>query len=70
MLDKIEAQLTTRRRKWAYRVAWAVLGVLGVYGVVSGEQLAAWLLLAAALLGMADAHTDQGDGPAPRRAAE
>lgn len=63
MIERIEAALTAKRRKYAYRVAWALLSLLGVYGILNGEQIAAWAIMAAALLGMADAHTnpDQED---------
>lgn len=71
MLNRLEAVLTPKRRKWAYRSAWAGLGVLGTYGVLTGEQIAAWALLAAALLGMADRNTDPTTPTgAPRRAIE
>lgn len=58
MLDRIDQLLTRARRRWLYRVSWAALLVLGVYGVVNGEQMAAWAFLAAAVLGVADVHTD------------
>ena len=58
MLDKLEALATPARRRWLYRIAWATLAVLGVYGVITLEQLAVWLLAAAAVLGVADGHTD------------
>lgn len=58
MLDKLEALATPARRRWLYRISWAALALLGVYGVLSHEQLAAWALVAAAVLGVADAHTD------------
>lgn len=58
MLDRIEAALTPSRRKWAYGVTTAGLTVLGVYGIVTADQVAAWALLAAAVTGMATGHTD------------
>ena len=58
MIGRLEAFATPRRRKWLYRVAWSVLALAGVYGVLTGEQLAAWLVVAAAVLGVADGHTD------------
>lgn len=46
--------LTPARRRWAYRVSAAALGVTAVYGVIDGEESAALLLLFAALFGVAD----------------
>lgn len=63
MLTKIEAALTPARRKWAYRVAWAILALLGTYRVIDGDQAGVWAWLASALLGMADAHTDTATPP-------
>ena len=70
MLDKLEAIATPGRRCWIYRVTWAIGALLGVYGVLNGDQLAAWLLVAAAVLGIADGHTDPTTptGMPPRRA--
>lgn len=45
-------------RKWAYGVTTAGLTVLGVYGIVTADQVAAWAFLAAAVTGMATANTD------------
>ena len=36
-------------RRWVYRVAIAVLGLLAVHGFVQGDQVAAWAALAGAL---------------------
>lgn len=58
MLDKLEAIATPKRRKWLYGVTTAGLGVLGVYGLVTADQVAAWALLAAMVTGMATAKTD------------
>lgn len=71
MLNKIQAALTPARRKWAYGVTTAGLTVLGVYGLVTTDQAAAWALLAAAVTGMATSHTDTTttDGM-PRRAID
>ncbi|WP_019136685.1 hypothetical protein [Cellulomonas massiliensis] len=49
-------------RRWIYRVATAGLAVAAVYGYVDGEPSAAWLLLAAAVTGMADVNTPGPDG--------
>lgn len=54
----IETILNPKTRQWLYRISWAGLGVLGIYGILTSEQLAAWALVAAAVLGVADAHTD------------
>lgn len=64
MIDRIKTVLTPRVRRWAYGVTGAGLAVAGVYGLVDGEQLAAWMGLSAALFGLAIVHTprDQGDG--------
>lgn len=53
--------LTPAVRKWAYGVTAAALVVLGVYGVVDGQQLAAWQGLAAALFLVAIANTPTED---------
>ncbi len=58
MIEKIEKALTNKRRKYIYRCATAGLIVLGVYGLVTADQAAAWGLLAAAVTGMADVKTD------------
>ncbi len=39
-----------------YRIGIAGLGVLAVYGLVNEQEIAAWSIMAAALLGMADAN--------------
>lgn len=43
-------------RRWMYRVGNAALGVAVVYGLVNGEEAAAWGLLLNVLLTMADAN--------------
>lgn len=58
MLVKLEALATPRRRKWLYGVTCAGLGVLGVYGLVTADQAAAWALFGAAVTGLATAKTD------------
>ena len=45
-----------KARRWLYRIGIAGLGVLAAYGLVNEQEIAAWSLLAAALLGMADAN--------------
>lgn len=47
-------------RSWIYRVASAGLVVAGVYGLVNSEEAAAWLLVAAAVTGMADVYVPRG----------
>ena len=47
-------------RKWIYGIATAALAVLGVYGIVTGEQIAAWSGLASAITGLALANTPAG----------
>ena len=47
-------------RKWIYGIATAGLGVLLVYGVVTGEQVAAWSGLAMSATGLAMANTPAG----------
>lgn len=49
---------SARTRRYLYRVGIAGLGVLSVYGLVTGEEIAAWSIVAAALLGMADANVE------------
>lgn len=61
--DGVVAWLTPVRRRWLYAVSAAVFGLLGVYGIVEAEQLAAWLVVASAVLGVATAHTDRRGGP-------
>ncbi|WP_454921406.1 phage holin [Actinomyces naeslundii] len=47
-------------RKWIYGIASAALAVLGVYGIVSGEQITAWSGLASAITGLAAVNTPAG----------
>lgn len=54
-------KLTPRVRARIYTVAAAAVAVAGVYGLVDGEQAAAWLLLVSAVLGMARVNTPVGD---------
>lgn len=49
-------------RKWIYGIATAGLAVLGVYGIVTGEQITAWSLLASAITGLATANTPTDKG--------
>jgi len=54
-------------RLWLYGIAMAGFGVMGVYGLLSSEQIAAWGLLASALFAVAAANTPRTPG---RHAAE
>lgn len=56
-MNRLQGVLTPPVRRWAYGVTTAALGVVAVYGLVDGQQAAAWLILAAAVTGMATAHT-------------
>lgn len=68
-MDRLEQLLTPHRRRWLYRISWATLALLGIYGLLTGEQIAAWAILAAAVLGIADGHTDPSTASGmPRRA--
>lgn len=58
MLHKLETLATPSRRKWAYGLATALVLVLVTYRVLTTDQAAAWLYLAAAALGMATVKTD------------
>lgn len=51
--------LTPSVRRWLYAIATAALAVLGVYGVLDGQQLAAWSGLAAAITGLAYVNTNE-----------
>lgn len=43
---------TLARRRWAYGVIAAAGALAATYGVVTTEQVAAWLVLGGALLGV------------------
>lgn len=45
--------LNPKTRTWVYGIAVAAFGVLGVYGILTTEQIAAWALLASAICGLA-----------------
>lgn len=55
--------LQPKVRRWAYGVTTAGLVVLGAYGLVDGQEAAAWSVFAAAVTGMAFANTP-ADPPA------
>lgn len=44
-------------RRWLYTITAAAIALLGVYGLLDGQQIAAWMGLAAAVLGLAAAKT-------------
>lgn len=48
--------LSAKRRRYIYRITSAAVAAAAVYGVVNGEEAAAWLLLINAVLGLADAN--------------
>ena len=45
-------------RKWVYGIAVAALGVAFVYKWVDAQQLAAWMVFAGAVIGMAFINVD------------
>ena len=45
--------MNVKFRRWAYGVSVAGFGVLGVYGIVDADQMAAWAILASAVAGLA-----------------
>lgn len=50
---------TPAQRKRLYELAAAAVAVAVVYGLIQGEQAQAWLLLVAAILGVARRNVDQ-----------
>lgn len=54
--------LNPKFRIWAYGVCSAVLVILGVYGIVNGDQIDAFLLLASAVFGVAIGNVDTDKG--------
>lgn len=62
LLDKIDAVMTNRRRKYLYGVATAGLAALLTFGVLTGEQSTALAGLASAVTGLAFVNTpSRGD---------
>lgn len=49
----MKMNIEARHRRWLYGISIAGFGVLGVYGLINSEQLAAWGVLAAAICGVA-----------------
>ena len=60
-MDEDAALIPYRWRALLYRVVLAVSGLVAVYGLATGEQLAAWVALAVALIGDVTAvrHTER-----------
>ena len=54
-------------RKWLYGVACAVTLLIGAYGLLDEQLIAAWNMLAAAVFGVATLNTDTRQ-PTGRRA--
>jgi hypothetical protein len=54
-------KLTPRLRKRLYEAGLAAIGIAAVYGLVDGEQAAAWALLLAPVLGVARANVPDTD---------
>lgn len=50
-------------RRWIYATTTAALALAGAYGLIAGDQLPAWMGLAAAVTGMAGLHTPDLDTP-------
>lgn len=46
-------------RRYIYTIATAVIALLAVYGIISGDQVQAWTGLAAAVTAMAAANTHE-----------
>ena len=68
-MSPLERWLTPAVRRWLYGIATAALIVLGVYGLLTNEQIAAWMGLAAAITGLATVYTDPEQPTGlPRRA--
>jgi drug/metabolite transporter (DMT)-like permease len=53
MSSALAALLSAKGRTTLYSVGFAIIGLLGVYGVLSTEQQAAWAAVLLAALGMA-----------------
>lgn len=50
-------------RSWLYGVTMAALAVAGTYGILNGDEIAAWSILGSAVLGVARANTPTGEPP-------
>lgn len=49
---------TNRTRRRLYDLGLALIGVAAVYGLVDGQQAAAWAIVLAPLLGLARVNVD------------
>lgn len=56
---KVRGVFTPEIRFWIYGICVAAFGVLGVYGILNTEQIAAWGVLASAVCGMAMSNVDK-----------
>lgn len=62
-LARVRAWFTRpRNRRYLYRIVNTCVGVFVVYGLVTGEEAAAALLVVNAVLGLADANVPSYDG--------
>lgn len=50
--------ITPAQRKRLYELGLALIAVAAVYGLIDGEQAAAWALVIAPLLGLARANVE------------
>ena len=69
MRELYRTVLRRRVRLWLYALAAAVLALLAVYGVLTGEQVLAWAGVFAALFAVAADNTSGSEYP-PRHAAD
>lgn len=44
--------MTEQTRAWIYRVALVLIALAGIYGLVTEEQAATWVMLVTTLLGV------------------
>ena len=51
--------INAKHRRYLYRLANAVVGILVVKGVMSHDESSLWLLFINALLGLADANVNE-----------
>lgn len=64
-VDKVKGEITPEVRRYLYRVAGAVLAIAGLYGLLSADEVAAYAVAIATLLGvpaagLASKHTPAG----------
>ena len=55
------------KRAWLYRVAFGVIGLAGVYGIVDEQEAAGWIAFATAMAGtgLAIGNTSTKTSPPP-----